>query len=110
MPQLSPSFLPPPTELKETLLTQPGAEDTIGQKGEVSMPSPVPVMEAGPRADAGGGLHASGGRPKGAEPGQAQVQLLHLPVLQFPEPLLHLAEAYLWLPVPKGHRPHPQAL
>ncbi|XP_047590326.1 putative uncharacterized protein GUCA1ANB isoform X1 [Lutra lutra] len=37
--------------LKETLLTQPGAEDTIGQK-----------------------------------------------------------EAYLWLPVPKGHRPHPQAL
>lgn len=93
-------FLPGRTE---TLSTQPGAEDTIRQKGEGSTPSSVSVVEAGPRADFGSRLCASGGELQGPEPGQAQVRFLHLPVLQLPEPLLHLAEAYLWLPVPPGH-------
>lgn len=101
MPQLSPS--PHPPGLKETLRTQPGAQDTVKQKGEVSTASPVPVVETGPRADPGGSLCARGGRPEGTEPGEAQVRLLHLPVLQLPEPLLHLAEAHLRLPVPEGH-------
>lgn len=107
---LSAAFLSIPTGLKESLSTQPGAEDTIRQKAEMSTPSPVPVVEARSPAEPGGSLHTSGGRPEGAEPGQAQVQVLHLPVLQLPEPLLHPAEAYLWLPVQEGHRPHPQVL
>lgn len=100
-PSLPPSFFLP--GLTETLSTQPWAEDTIRQKGEGSTPSSVSVVEAGPRADFGSRLCASGGELREPEPGQAQVRFLHLPVLQLPEPLLHLAEAYLWLPVPPGY-------
>lgn len=100
LPSLLLSFLP---GFAETFSTQPRAKDTIRQKSGASMFSPVSIVEAGPQADSGSSLCACGGELQGSEPGQAQVQFLHLPVLQLPEPLLHLAEAYLWLPVPPGH-------